>query len=783
MPGFLARPLLALSLSAVLLATLFGCSASGGSERAIALTNESWTIQIDPESLEVTAQPAGRARVSISLPQEGLGPITGLKQSDQEASWEFERHNLRVSFRVDGDVLHAHFLSTQPGTFTWPVTSGDSPVRAYVLPLFEGSYVPADDPEWLEFLDWYSPGNTTETLSMPFWGLDCEDYTLTYILTNQFNNDLFFEDRGGKLAIRLAHEFTPNREKKEYGLVIRLGKHSPVEPARQYRSWLIERGEFVSLKEKIERVPAVEKLLGAAHIYLWGDGLISRYDVLDWRRFPKTIVDQGKSSRSSPGKRIWDLMDSEAQGELTEAASLKQPYRYLKDQIARALSSVLARRDFYTGGAWLDVQLPEEAQQLLSQGVQNLNEPEVLRLNSLLLEAAFPGEFVASDRWGNGVSLKMIERFAEGGFDRLWLGLASWQGGFRHPQAIRSAKNLGYLIGTYDSYHSIHHPKEPDTWETAQFDLELYETGAVVRADGTKRRGFKQKGYKLSPIAAWPYVKKRVTGLMEALPERFNSWFIDCDAYGELFDDYSELHPATQEDDMNARLARMAWIRDSYGLVIGSEGGAAYAAPVIHFAHGMMTPVFGWGDPDLRKDKESDYYLGRAWPPDAPEAHVKQVPLKEKYRKPYYDPRFRLPLYQTVFHDSVVATHHWGFASLKFSDQVDTVALLELLYNVPPMYHMNLEEFEKHKGTMKAHYEFFSPLHRELGLLPLTDFQWLTPDRIVQRTVFGERVEMVAHFDTAAFDPRGILLPGRRLLARWLATGALRLFPPAPPDV
>jgi hypothetical protein len=266
---------------------------------------------------------------------------------------------------------------------------------------------------------------------------------------------------------------------------------------------------------------------------------------------------------------------------------------------------------------------------------------------------------------------------------------------------------------------------------------------------------------------------------MEGLPERFNSWFIDCDAYGELFDDYSPLHPATQQEDMDARLARMAWIRDSYRLVIGSEGGASYAAPVIHFAHGMMTPVIGWGDPDLRKDRNSPYFLGRAWPPDAPEMHVKQVPLKPLYRRPYYDPRFRLPLYQTVFHDSVVATHHWGFGSLKFQDQVDTVELLELLYNVPPLYHMNLDEFEKHKSLIEAHYGFFSPLHRELGMLRMTDFGWLTPDRMVQRTVFGERVEMVANFSEKGFEYRGIVVPGRSILARRLDTGDTRIYTPA----
>jgi hypothetical protein len=140
---------------------------------------------------------------------------------------------------------------------------------------------------------------------------------------------------------------------------------------------------------------------------------------------------------------------------------------------------------------------------------------------------------------------------------------------------------------------------------------------------------------------------------MEQIPETFNSWFIDCDAYGEVFDDYSELHPATQHHDVQARLERMAWIRDTYGLVIGSEGGVAYSAPVIHYAHGMMTPVFGWGDPDLQEDQGSQYYLGNWSPQGGPSILLRRVPLKPRYRTFHYDPRFRLPLYQTVFHGRI----------------------------------------------------------------------------------------------------------------------------------
>ena len=241
---------------------------------------------------------------------------------------------------------------------------------------------------------------------------------------------------------------------------------------------------------------------------------------------------------------------------------------------------------------------------------------------------------------------------------------------------------------------------------------------------------------------------------------------------------------------MKARLRRMAWIRDTYGLVIGSEGGSAYAASTIHFAHGMLTPVIGFGDPDL-KNPQSPYFLGRYWPADAPAVFFKQVPLKPRYYRFYFDPRFRLPIYQTVFHDSVVATHHWSSPSLKFEDQIVEQALLELLYLVPPLYHLNHKEFTRQEARLKAHYVFFSPLHRETALLPLTDFSWLTPDRSIQRTLFGGKIEMVANFSRRPFSYRGIALPARSILAFRRDTGRSQIYTPpsaavsstSPPDI
>lgn len=743
---------------------------------SVRFSNAVWDVEIFPQSLAVNVYPAGTdITVRVSSDQIGLGPVTDVSHESEGISWRLPERALTVHVASLKDSLTIEFIQDDPANdtqnFTWPVIENTESIHGYIFPFFEGSYVPKDDITWRDFLRDRGPINTTAGLSMPFWGLDFGERTLTYILTNPFNNQIHFsETETSDLGMQVSHAFTSNWERKRYGIRISLGGASPVEPAKQYRQWLIEKGEFVSFTEKIEKVPAAEKLLGAAHIYLWNGKLLSQYDVTDWKAFATRL-----RGNSVVAKRLWTQLNTETQGIVRDIAQSDYASTHSRRVVSRAFSEHLEKPGFYDAAVWTEIPLGSEIEVLLSRDVSTLSLPEIYRRNCLLLYAAFPDTLRHPDAWGDGPSVKLLERFAESGLDRLWLGVDSWQDGFRHPTAVAKARELGYLIGPYDSYHSIHHPNEKDTWETAQFDLSLYETGAIVNADGTKNRGFKKKGYHLSPLIAQPYVEDRVNGIVAQMPTDFNTWFIDCDAYGELFDDYSPSHPATQLDDMNARLARIAWIRDMHKMVVGSEGGAAYSAAVLHFAHGMTTPVIGWGDPDM-KEKTSPYYLGGYWPPEAPAIHIKQVPLKSNYLYHYYDPHFRLPLYQIVFHDSVVTTHHWLSGSLKFENAIETLALLELLYNVPPLYHLNMAEFSKHKAWIQRHYAFFSPLHRHIGGQTMTDFEWLSDDRLVQRTEFGDMVELLVNFGTEPFAYKDVVIPGKSVVARWIGTGKIAVF-------
>jgi hypothetical protein len=687
------------------------------------LSGKRWNVSIKPERLAVQARlPDGRA-VAISAAREADARVADLKLQGDRITWNLPDENIAVAMALTDDVLDVEFRATSPGQFTWPIVAHDQSIVAFILPMFEGLYVPTEGQAWATFLLNQSPLDTTTGLSMPFWGVDIiGGHTLTYIITNPYNNELEFTRTGERLGLKLTHEFTRNNVEKRFGFRIHLGDRSPVTPAKIYRQHLLQTDQFVSLKQKIERTPDAAKLLGAPHIYLWGDNLIARGDVKDYkalaRRLPET-------------PRIWDKFDEDARKVVRAIPDAEFVDNFQKGQVVEALARVLKTGDV------TPAQLCE----------------------------AFPGIFVEPpESWGDGLAPKMIDALATAGIDRAWLGAPGWDAMKHRPDVTRKAIAAGYLVGPYDSYHSIHVPGEADTWETAQFDQHLYDTGGIVKADGSKRKGFKQKGYVLSPAAARPHLEKRVTKLMSRF--KCNSWFMDCDAFGEVFDDYSPDHPATQAEDARERVGRMAWIRDTFAAVIGSEGGSAYATAVIHFSHGVMTPVVAWGDPDLMKDKQSKFYLGGWWPPDAPAVFFKQVPMKDEHRLVYADPRFRLPLYQIVFHDSVVATHQWGYGSLKFDDPGRTRELLELLYNVPPLYHLNLAEWDKRKDHITAHHKFFAPLHREAGVLPMSDFRWLSDDRLVQRTSFGgTTVELVANFGDATYHGDGFDVPPHSVLA------------------
>ncbi len=192
----------------------------------------------------------------------------------------------------------------------------------------------------------------------------------------------------------------------------------------------------------------------------------------------------------------------------------------------------------------------------------------------------------------------------------------------------------------------------------------------------------------------------------------------------------------------------MAWLSGDRKLVLGSEAAGSWANGVLSFSHGSGTPV----DDRLWKLERDRTAWGGYAPYGAPAIFFKPVRLPADVAKAMYDPRYRVPLYQTVLHDSVISTERWELSWSKLPDQSRSRALLAMLYNVPLNLVLDQPELDRHGSQIAELQQYFEPLHRAAATRPMTDFRRLTPDHLVQRTTFGDgALTVTANFSTTAY--------------------------------
>jgi len=597
------------------------------------------------------------------------------------------------------------------GQFTWWLPTG---ADEYVLPISAGIVVNPTRADQMHFLTNGSPWELTE---LPAMGFRYGDKLLVVIVPWPSYAELVVSNRVG-----IQFSFPKGRHSATpVDIVVQQRVSDPLEVAKAFREWrrtADDIGEIPKPRTLTQKFASLEKagrLAGAPHFYLWGPALFSRHDIPrdKWIPFAKALL--SASPEGFGGKLVQSFANDERKS-LQELASAQWPMDYLTLGMAGAINTSLTRRDLLN----LSPEVPAA---------------QVIERNQQALKDSF-GSFVnPPGTWGDGMSTSLLDSLHKAGVDRALLVLSDLYGQSFRPDVVAHAEELGFLIGPYDSYHSVHSPKASpnNTWETAQFDSAAYEKGRVINADGTAHGGFKKRGYHFSPQSAWPYVQERVNRITKQAP--YSAWFIDCDATAECFEDYSTVHPATRVQDANLRRQRLAWLESEHKMVVGSEGGSVLFSDVIHFGHGVHTPFIGHLAPAFR-DPKSPYFLGRSWPSDSPDQSFKAVPLPPSLKTPYFDPTVRIPLYQAAVGDEVIATHHWSFDSLKFSDVKQTRELMEILYMVPPMYHLNREMWPKRRDEILHHLTFWGPLHRELATTPLTRFESLSADRLVQRTTF-----------------------------------------------
>ncbi|RON58811.1 glycoside hydrolase [Pseudomonas frederiksbergensis] len=691
----------------------------------IVLENPQWRVELDPATLAIRATPAQAQTVQASA-GVAAHKVSHVVQTNDRIDWQWDDGTWTLSASLDQRDLSLSITARDPGELIFLKQPGSAMGKGLIWPLAEGHYVPAGDPLWQSFLLDQGEFNTTQDLSLPLWGVDHGSFTLNWLLTNPYNNRMTFSAEGKTLALAARHEFTSLEPGMPLTFTLSLGDADPLAGAKRYRQWLIDNGQYESLNDKLLKTPDAKKLLGASHVYLWGNDLLGPDDVRSWPALLKLL--------RGPGALASELRDS-FDAETRQILNRAQPPldRYQQTTLLRSLNGALNQK---ARSGWQAVAEPD--MQKLADGYGRLRT-EVAKA---FAEALTP----TPERWGSTLSRRTFEQLQAAGLSRLWLGLGEgWEGGLWHPEAVRQGVAAGYLVAPYDSYETALTTTENPDWTTAHLGSRANLECAIVLNSGVFKSGFQQSGHYTDPRCVRPLLEARIRAVQAKAG--FNSWFLDAYATGMVFDSYRPGASMTQAQNAEGNIDASRWVNETLQLPAGSEDGNATTARGVLFAHGMQTPVIGWGDPDMSKNPKSPYYLGRWFPNERPQVFFKTVPLKEPYRTVHFAPQTRLPLYQAVFHGSVITTHHWLFDSLKLSNVRAENELMQLLYNVPPLYHLSADTLQQRLPVIARQDDFFRPLHERLATEAMTDFRWLTEDRLVQQTTFADGTRLVANFD------------------------------------
>lgn len=307
----------------------------------------------------------------------------------------------------------------------------------------------------------------------------------------------------------------------------------------------------------------------------------------------------------------------------------------------------------------------------------------------------------------------------------------------RQPsENLKALNDLHVLTSRYDIYQDVMNPDNfqylrgthPD-WTTAAWPADI-----IRDAHGNWLRGWAVKGtngqwYPCGVICdrrAPDYARQRIPAELATHP--YLCRFIDTTTAAPWNECYQTNHPMTRTESRKWKMELLRIVSQENKLVTGCETGHDAAVPFLHYFEGMLS-LGPYRVPDSGRD------MARIWT-NAPERVVK-FQLGHRYR---------LPLWELVYHDCVVAQWYWGDYNNKLPMLWDQRDLFNLLYATPPMFMFNRDLWRANKARFVQSYQNTCPTVREVGYHEMTDHRFLTPDRSVQQSAFANGTTITVNF-------------------------------------
>ncbi|MCP4176449.1 MAG: hypothetical protein GY756_01675 [bacterium] len=680
------------------------------------LHNNDWKIAINPKDFGLTILTNSK---DVLLTKQSNHKVSNYSKKNNTISWSWPDKSLDFEIALSNKNLIIKIKTDKKQTFRWLNQQVNYKPDAYILPLDEGAFVPVGNKDWMNDLD-NSEYNTESDLSMPFWSQVYSNFQLNFTLINPYNNTLTFKVRDKSLTLNASHDFV-KIDKSPIVIVITLNKNKNfLSGAKEYRHILKLANRFVPLSKKLKKVNNGSRILGASQIYIWGDDIFGFKDIKDIPGLVQWL-------KSDQGKIVYSKLSNNVQSSLSKFVQKKADI-YLKYSFISELNSAL-----------YEIAVPNKKSPTIKD--EFLNSEKTKALTNKLI-----GRYLTDTKlWGNGFSTPLVEKLHKSGLKKLWLAAATdWKDCLLHPEAIKLANSYGYLTSAYDSYNTA----VPDNsgWRTAEMGEDIIKNGAIIDKNGKPLTGFNGRGVYTNPGYVNNYMKSRITDVLKYT--NINSYFLDVEATAWAFNDYSPKHTTTKPEMIELRNNRLGWIEKKFKIPVGSEGGNVLTSKNTIYAQGLALSSVGyWDNGNIFKKRKSKYYLGNYYPSQEPTLYFKPMPnmLKAVYTVDF-DPVYKLPLYQIVLHDSVIISNHWGYGMLKFPSLQKNQMLKTLLYMNAPLYHLNWNTLDKRIPVIVKFDKIFRPLHERLATVQMTNFKYLSKDKLVQSTYFADGTQIIVNF-------------------------------------
>jgi hypothetical protein len=309
------------------------------------------------------------------------------------------------------------------------------------------------------------------------------------------------------------------------------------------------------------------------------------------------------------------------------------------------------------------------------------------------------------------------------------------------PENLKALNAMGVLTSRYDIYQDAMNPEtfpllrytHPD-WTSAGWPKDM-----IIDSKGDWLRGWEIEGKdgKMYPCGtlcdklAPDYARKRITAELATHP--YLCRFIDTTTAAPWRECYSPDHPMTRSDSRHWKMELLRYVSQDCHLVVGCETGHDAAVPYLHYFEGMMS-LGPYRVPDAGRA------MDRIWdevPPD-----VAKFQMGHEYR---------LPLWELVYHDCVVAQWYWGDYNNKLPALWDKRDLFNILYANGPMFMFNRELWNQKKDRFVQSYKNICPLLRSVGYSEMTDHRILNADRSVQQSAFSNGTTVTVNFGAKPF--------------------------------